>query len=124
MYINTPRLEIYPERIRQNAQSVIGMCREHGAQVATVSKVLCAEPAVVQAFIDAGADMVADSRTQNLRKVTASHPRIPRLLLRLPASGQAEDVVNFSDLSLNSSAITLKAISEAATKLSKIQKSF
>lgn len=122
MYINTPRLEIYPERIRQNAQSVIGMCREHGAQVATVSKVLCAEPAVVQAFIDAGADMVADSRTQNLRKVTTSHPRIPRLLLRLPASGQAEDVVNFSDLSLNSSAITLKAISEAATKLSKIHK--
>ena len=62
MYYRTPRLEIYPERITANAQSVILACHEHGATVACVTKVTCAHPAVVHAFELGGADMIADSR--------------------------------------------------------------
>jgi predicted amino acid racemase len=119
MYTTTPRLEIYPERIRQNAQSVLSMCHAHGAKVACVSKVLRAEPAVVQAFIDAGTDMIADSRTQNLKSVGEVQSDIPKLMLRLPTPGQADDVVRYADYSLNSSLVTLRALAEAARKIGK-----
>ena len=41
MYYRTPRLEIYPERITANAQSVIKACHDHGGTVACVTKVTC-----------------------------------------------------------------------------------
>ncbi|MGB4594580.1 MAG: alanine/ornithine racemase family PLP-dependent enzyme [Anaerolineaceae bacterium] len=119
MYTTTPRLEIYPERIQQNAQSVLAMCHKHGAKGACVSKVLCAEPAVLRAFVEAGTDMIADSRLQNLKIVMATEPESPRLLLRLPTPGQAEDVVKYADLSLNSSLVTIRALAEAAKKTGK-----
>jgi predicted amino acid racemase len=96
---------------------VLTMCHQHGAKVACVSKVLCAEPAVLRAFVEAGADMIADSRTQNLKIVKESEPDQLRLLLRLPTPGQAEDVVRYADISLNSSLMTLRALSIAAQKL-------
>ena len=117
MVTTTPRLEIFPERIKQNAQSVLAMCHEHGAQVACVSKVLCAEPALLQAFVEAGADVIADSRIQNLAVVEKNQPEIPRMMLRLPTPGQAEDVVKYAHFSLNSSFVTLRALSDAAQKL-------
>ena len=50
MYIRTPRLEIYTNRIKVNAQAVIDLCRRHGAQVACVTKVMGAHPALLQAL--------------------------------------------------------------------------
>ena len=40
MYIRTPRLEIYPDRIAQNARSVVSLCHARRAQVAAVTKVV------------------------------------------------------------------------------------
>jgi predicted amino acid racemase len=122
MYTTTPRLEIYPERIKQNAQSVLAMCHAHGAKVACVSKVLRAEPAVVQAFADVGTDMIADSRTQNLKSVGELTPEMQRLMLRLPTPGQAEDVVRYAEYSLNSSLVTMRTLAEAAQKNGKDHK--
>ncbi|NLB72104.1 MAG: alanine/ornithine racemase family PLP-dependent enzyme [Chloroflexi bacterium] len=122
MYTRTPRLEIYPDRIEENAREVIGMVHAHGAQVACVSKVLRAHPAVLQAFINAGADMIGDSRIQNLARVKEHHPGIPTLLLRLPTVGQALDTVNNADYSLNSSLEVLKHSSEAAIQAGKLHK--
>ncbi len=109
----TPRLEIYPERITANAQAVLALCHEHGAQVACVTKVLSAHPAVVRALDAAGPDMLADSRWQNLRQVAAESRR-PRLLLRLPTPSQAMEAVRYADYSLNSSLATLELLSQAA----------
>ncbi len=110
----TPRLEIYPDRIIENARSVIALCRAHGAQVACVSKVIAAHPAVVEALAAGGADWIADSRTQNLRAIQQQGVRLPRLLLRLPAPSQAADVVRWADCSLNSSYQTAALLSAAA----------
>ena len=122
MYTRTPRLEIYPKRIEENAREVIGMVHAHGAQVACVSKVLRAHPAILQAFINAGADMIGDSRLQNLAYVKEHQPDIPTLLLRLPALGQAADTVRYADYSLNSSLETLKQLSGSATQAGKVHK--
>lgn len=122
MYIHTPRLEIYPKRIEQNARHVIGQVHQHGAQLAAVSKVLRAHPALLQAFVDAGADMIADSRPQNLEIASLHQASLPRLLLRIPAIGQALDTVRYSDYSLNSSLKTMRALSDAAVSLNRVHK--
>lgn len=122
MYTLTPRLEIFPKRIEENARHVIRQVHAHGGQLAAVSKVLRAHPAVLQAFANAGADMIGDSRPQNLGIASHEQAEIPRLLLRLPALGQALDTVRYADYSLNSSYETLKALSEAAESLNKTHK--
>lgn len=114
MYIRTPRLEIYPDRIAQNARSVIGLCHEHGVHVAAVAKVACAHPAVVNALVAGGADMVADSRIRNLQSMADAGIDRPLMLLRIPAPSRAADVVRCANVTLNSNLRTIELLSEAA----------
>jgi len=116
MSIQTPRLEIYIDRIESNARAVINLCHAHGAQVACVSKVLCAHPAIVCAFEKAGADMIADSRILNLRSVVSTGGNLPTLLLRAPTPSQVADVIGCADYSLNSSLQTIELLSRAAQR--------
>lgn len=117
MYTKTPRLEIYTDRIAENVKYIVDLCHEHGIQVACVSKVLRAHPTLVDTFIDNGADMVGDSRVQNLKSAAEQYPDFPRLLLRMPALDQAEDVVQYANYSLNSSYETMAQLSKAAEAL-------
>ncbi len=110
----TPRLEIYPDRIRANAAAIIGQCHSAGVKVACVTKVTAAHPAVASAMAQAGADMLADSRIENLWKLRNAGFRGPFMLLRLPAISQSAAVVEVADYSLNSSLTTMKALSDAA----------
>ncbi|MFZ2960614.1 MAG: alanine/ornithine racemase family PLP-dependent enzyme [Candidatus Ozemobacteraceae bacterium] len=110
----TPRLEIYPERIRANAAAVLALAHKHGVKVACVTKVSSAHEAVAHALVAAGADMLADSRVANLWALRSQGHRVPFLLLRLATPSEAFDVVRAADYSLNSSLPTLKALSEAA----------
>ena len=114
MFNQTPRLEIYPNRIETNARLVIDQCRRYGVQVACVTKVVRAHPAVQQALEAAGAGMLADSRLLNLQAIARAGSTLPRLLLRLPAPSQAVDVVRIADFSLNSSSETVHLLSQAA----------
>jgi len=114
MFIRTPRLEIFPDRITQNARAVIGLCQGHGAQVAAVCKVSAAHPAVVHALEKGGADMIADSRISNLMAMANTGLDVPLMLLRIPAPSRAADVVRCADLTLNSSLETIQLLSEAA----------
>jgi ornithine racemase len=118
MYTHTPRLEIFPDRIAENVRYILKMCHDHGAQVACVSKVLCAHPALLETFVNNGADMLADSRTQNLKLIAELHPQIPRLLLRPPALDGVADVIRYADVSLHSSLETLRQLSQAAEGIS------
>ncbi len=114
MRYRTPRLEIYPARIRHNAKAVINLCSSKGIDVAAVTKVACAHPAVARAMAEAGAAMLADSRLDNLRYLGDQGHTLPRMLLRLPSPSEACLVVRDAEISLNSSLKTLSALSDAA----------
>lgn len=117
MYIRTPRLEIYTDRIETNARAVIDLCRVHGAQVACVTKVMSAHPAILQALESAGADMIGDSRILNLQSIANTGLTLPVLLLRTPAPSRVADIVRCADYSLNSSAETIGLLSQACELL-------
>lgn len=110
----TPRLEIYPDRIRANAITIAELCHKHKAQLAAVTKVTDAYPAVAKAMVEAGADMLADSRVANLWTLREHGLPGPFMLLRLPTISEATEVVQAADISLNSGLPTLQALSDAA----------
>jgi len=122
MFIRTPRLEIYTDRIETNARAVIDLCRAHGAQVACVTKVMSAHPAILHALQNAGADMIADSRILNLQSIANTGLTLPILLLRAPAPSRVVDVIRCADYSLNSSVETIELLSRAAQLLKRTHK--
>lgn len=120
--LKTPRLEIYPARIYENCKSVLKLCHSKGVKVACVTKVTCAHSAVARAMIEAGADMLADSRIENLWRLRKAGFNGPFMLLRLPTISQANEVVEIADYSLNSSYETIKELSKAAVLQNKSHK--
>ena len=113
--IITPRLEIYPSRIAENANSILQLCHRHQIQVACVSKVVCAHEAVISTLEACGADMIADSRLENLSRIKNAGIRLPRMLLRIPTPSRVSEVIELADISLVSDLATIKALSAAAT---------
>lgn len=122
MFIRTPRLEIYTERIETNARAVINLCHKHGAQVACVTKVMSAHPAILHALERAGADMIGDSRILNLQSISNTGLTLPAMLLRAPAPSRVADVVRCADYSLNSSLETIERLAQANRLLHRIHK--
>lgn len=118
----TPRLEIFPDRIAQNAGLVVRLCHDHCIQVAAVTKVVAAHPAVVQVFEQCGVDILADSRLENLAQIKNGGCSLPLMLLRIPAASQAAHVVQIADISLNSSVTTIQKLSQAAVQLNRLHK--
>ena len=96
----TPRLEIFADRIHDNAQTIVNQCAEHGVQVAAVTKVLHAHPVLLRALDDTGITMLADSRLQNLRQIAACGTPLPTMLLRAPGRHDIDDTVQLADISL------------------------
>jgi len=122
VYLRTPRLEIYTDRIETNARAIIALCREHGIQVACVTKVMGAHPAILHALETAGADMIGDSRITNLQSIANTGLTLPALLLRAPTPSRVADVVRCAEYSLNSSAETIELLSHAAGLLRRTHK--
>jgi len=118
----TPRLEINTQRIAENAREIIQRCHASHIQVACVGKVVCAQPEVILALEDGGADMLADSRLENLAEMRKTGTRLPLMLLRIPTPSRAYETVQLADISLVSDAGTIKKLSNAAVTLGKNHK--
>ena len=113
-----PRLEIFLDKITHNTQVVVGLCHHKDIRVAGVTKVFCGHPTIARAMVDGGIDFLADSRLENLKKLR-DFP-LSKLLLRLPMISQAEAIIEWADVSLNSEIETIKALSEAALARRKV----
>jgi predicted amino acid racemase len=114
VHLSTPRLEIDVDRIAHNARSIIAECGRHGVQVAAVTKVLRAHPALLRALEQAQVSMVADSRISNLRRCVESGIGVPTMLLRAPSLDEVSAAVRWADYSLNSSVETVRRLSQEA----------
>ena len=120
MIMSYPRLEIFLDKITHNTRVVVGLCHQKDIRVAGVTKVFCGHPTIARAMVDGGIDILADSRLENLRKLRGFP--LSKLLLRLPMISQAEAVIEWADVSLNSEIETIKALSEAALAKRKVHK--
>lgn len=107
-----PRIEIHTDKLTHNAKQISKMTQEYGITPAAVTKGFCAIPQVAAAIVAGDIGILADSRIENLKKLRTLNART--MLLRLPMISQAETVVKYANISLNSEIKTLKALNEAA----------
>jgi len=109
-----PRVIINLEKYRHNLRFLLDSCHKNGMSVMAVSKVFCADRKLIEVMIEEKVDYIADSRILNLKSFTCP---MPKVLLRLPSFGEVDDIVKYSDISLNSELSTIKLLDEAADKI-------
>lgn len=112
-----PRIEINLSKLKHNVKTITDKCKENGIKVAGVTKVFCADKKLVKAYVDGEVSYLADSRLQNFQRLKDFS--LPKILLRLPMISEAEEVVKYTDASLNSEIETIRALSREAVKIGK-----
>lgn len=115
-----PALTIDIKKIQHNTEAMVEMCEKIGIKIAAVTKGYCAIPEIAEASVRGGVSMLADSRIENLIKIKELN--IPKILLRLPMISQAEQVIEYADISLNSEYKTIEVLSKKALEKNKIHK--
>lgn len=108
------KIEVDCEHIRHNAKSIVGFCTAHNVKVVGVTKGTCGHPEVARAMLAGGVRMLADSRLTNVRRLRNAGIDVPLMLLRLPCLSEAAEVVQRTQVSLNSQVETVRALSRAA----------
>ena len=104
--------------IYDNARKLIKDCSQRGIQVVGVTKMFCGNIKIARVLKEAGVDIIADSRIENLRKLAKLD--IPKMLIRLPMYTQAKQVVKYADISLVSDYKVIKELSRQAVIQGKI----
>ena len=112
--MSTPRIEIDLDKIAHNAGRLIELYGARGISISAVTKVVCGNPAIAEVLVGAGIAVLADSRIANIRTMRDAGILAQYLLLRSPFLSQAEDVVEYADLSLNSDLSVIRELSRFA----------
>lgn len=115
-----PCIEADLSKITHNTREIVSMCSKVNIDVIPVTKVFCAEIPVAEAILKGGVTKVADSRILNLKNMESLNCK--KMLLRIPMISEAEQVIKYSDASLNSELETIRKLSKAAKAFNKIHK--
>ncbi|RLD64728.1 MAG: alanine/ornithine racemase family PLP-dependent enzyme [Bacteroidetes bacterium] len=114
--MSTPRLEINLKKIAHNAKTLNRLYGSKGIDVIGVTKAVCGDPHVASALVSSGISILADSRLINIRRMRKAGIKAEFLLLRTPFMSQAEAVVKYADISLNSEISVIKKLSKYAER--------
>jgi len=110
----TPRIEINLEKIAHNAKALKDLYGSKGIDVIGVTKVVCGNPYIAEALVKSGIRILADSRIENIRRMLNAGVQAQFLLSRTPGLSQAEDVVKYTDISLNTELSVIEKLSTYA----------
>lgn len=108
------------DKIRYNTVQIVQRCRLHGISILGVTKGFSAISEIVQALIDGGVDGLADARLENIVEMRAAGFLLPITLLRIPRLSNVEEVIRYTDTSVNSEMAVIAALGQAALKQQKI----
>ncbi len=111
--MTTPRIDIDLAKIAHNAKKLKGIYGSKGIGVIGVTKVVCGDPRIADVLVKNGINTLADSRITNIKRMREAGIKAQFVLLRTPLS-QAESVVKYADISLNSELSVVKRLSKFA----------
>lgn len=115
-----PCVEVDLSKITHNVNEIAAQCNKTNIDITAVTKVFCSNLPIVKAILQGGVTRIADSRIQNLKKL--ENIQCGKMLLRIPMLSEIEEVVKYSDVSLNSEIETLKQLSIESRKQNKTHK--
>lgn len=114
-----PTIHIHLKRFERNLRFLTSLLHAEDRSVMAVSKVFLADSKLIEIINQTDIEYIADSRIENLRNIKTHKPKV---MLRIPAISEADDVVLVSDISLNSEYKTIEALNTASEKIHKIHK--
>ncbi len=115
-----PKFIIDTKKLAHNVHLLKSTCNDKGIDLAVVTKGFSCIPEVSEVIANCGVKYLADSRIENLKGIKGI--KTEKMLLRLPMISQVDEVVKYSDISLNSELSTINALNEAARKQDKTHK--
>lgn len=117
-----PLIEIDTGKIQKNSENIVKMCKNHNIEIMGVTKGFCAWPPVVKAMLKGGVQKLGDSRLKNIINMRKAGINVPIYLIRIPMLSEVEDIIKFSDGSLNSELTVIRALSDKARQFNKTHK--
>lgn len=114
-----PMVKIHSGKIRHNARVLKEQLNRKHIACIGVTKGVLAHPDVVNAFLDAGIDHLADSRIQNVKRIRDWGFTGEVTLLRAPMNAEAAETIAFADNCIISEIHTLEKLETEARKQGK-----
>ncbi len=110
----SPRIEIDLVKIAHNTKTLKELYGSKGIDIIGVTKVVCGDPDIADALVRCGISILADSRIANIKRMRNAGVQARFLLLRTPGLSQAEEVVKYADISMNTELSVIKRLSKFA----------
>jgi len=117
-----PRLDIDLYKISHNTKSIINMCRRKKITVVGITKGCSADEKVAKAMVKGGIRILGDSRLKNIKKIRESKIDAEIMLIRIPMQSEIEEIIEYTDISLNSEFSTIQKLSDIAKEKNKKHK--
>ena len=115
-----PRLVIDLKKVKNNLDKITEMVKGSGSSLMIVTKGYSADMEIFKLLDESDIDYLADSRIQNLKKYEGTKKE--RVLLRLPMNSETDELVKYTEISLNSELKTIKNLNDAAERQNKVHK--
>ncbi len=112
----TLRLETDLDKVEQNTRILVDRLASKGIRVTGITKAVLGSPGVGAAMLRGGACGLGDSRVPNLARLAGLDRPLSRTLVRSPMLSEVPRVVDVADVSLNTEAVVLAALDQAASQ--------
>lgn len=109
-----PRLVIDLDKIEHNARTLVESLATRGISVTGVTKATLGSPEIARSLLRSGVSGLGDSRIENIEAMRHAGVDAPMTLIRSPMLSQVERVVQHADVSFNTDADVIAALSAAA----------
>ncbi len=117
-------LLVKSENIAGNIRKINQLMQANGFQWSLVTKVLAGDVAFLRTILKEdlmeGIHSIGDSRLSSLKNVKKVNPDLRTIYIKPPAKNLARQVVQYADVSLNSSLDTIRALNQEAALQKKV----
>lgn len=117
-----PCLEIDLKKLSSNIKNVLEQANKKDIDITGVIKGVNGDKKIIECFITSGIKTIASSRYEHLKTVKEIDKNISTMLIRIPLISEIEEIIKYSDISLNSEIEVIKQLNKEAKKQGKIHK--
>ncbi|WP_369049496.1 alanine racemase [Tenacibaculum sp. UWU-22] len=119
-------LIIHSEKIKENIKYLSNYFETHNVKWSLITKVFSGDKTFLKTILTKDViekiNSVGDSRLTSLRNLKEVNPNLQTIYIKPPAEIYANDIVEYADISLNTSLSTIEALNESAKKKGLIHK--
>ena len=120
--MTAPRLEVDLKKIKHNVEILYKLFDSKGISITAVTKGLLGCPSVAKVLVENGIHSVGESHLTNIKKMKEVGVEAEFMMIRTPMISEAEELVKYADISLNSEISVIRLLSEYALKQKKRHK--